>query len=99
MPTDSRSDNLLGTIAVVVLMISTAMGNARAMPGMSVAALLLMAVFCRIRIGNGSLLVAVVAAVTSRLQSPGNDGQLACRRHHRHIMTLAAFQTLEEMAQ
>lgn len=65
MPTDSRRDDLLGVIAVIVLMISTATGNAYAMLGMSVAALVLMTVFCRRRIGNGSLLVALVAAVTA----------------------------------
>ena len=46
---------------------------------------------------GGWLCVAV--RFTSRQQSPGNDRQFASRRHHGHIVTLAAFQTLEEMAQ
>ena len=65
MPTDSRKDDLLGAVAVTVLLIGTATGNAYAMLGMSVTALVLMAVFCRRRIGNGSPLVALVAAVTA----------------------------------
>ncbi len=65
MPTDSRKDDLLGAMAVIVLLIGTATGNAYAMLGMSVAALVLMAVFCRRRDGSGALLVALVAAVTA----------------------------------
>ncbi len=65
MPTDSRNDDLLGAIAVIVLLIGTATGNAYAMLGMSVASLVLMAVFCRRRIGSGAILVAFVAAVTA----------------------------------
>ncbi len=65
MPTDSRSDDLLGAIAVSVLLIGTATGNAYAMLGMSVASLVLMAVFCRRRIGSGALLVTLVATVTA----------------------------------
>ncbi len=65
MPPDFRKDDFLGAIAVIVLLIGTATGNAYAMLGVSVAALALMAVFCRRRIGNGPLLVALVAAVTA----------------------------------
>ena len=65
MATASRRDDLLGVIAVVVLLIGTATGNAHAMLGMSVAALFLIGVFCRRRIGSGALLVAIVAAVTA----------------------------------
>ena len=65
MPKDYRRDGLLGVIAVIVLLLGTATGNAYAMLGMSVAAFVLMMVFCRQRIGSGALLVANVAAVTA----------------------------------
>jgi hypothetical protein len=65
MLTASRRDTLLGAIAVIVLLIGTATGNAYAMLGLSVAALFLMAVFYRQQIGRGALLVALVAAVTA----------------------------------
>ena len=65
MPAASRKDDLLGAIAVIVLLIGTATGNAYAMLGMSVAALVLIALFCRRRIGSGALLVALVAALTA----------------------------------
>jgi hypothetical protein len=65
MPKDYRRDDLIGVIAVIVLLIGTATGNAYAMLGMSVAAIVLMMVFCRQRIGSGALLVAIVAAVTA----------------------------------
>ena len=65
MPTGSRRDDWLGAIAVIVLLIGTATGNAYAMLGMSAAALVLMTVFCRQRIGSGAILVALVAAVTA----------------------------------
>lgn len=65
MPFDSRSDDLLGAIAVIVLLIGTATGNAYAMLGMSVVAMVLIALFGRRRVGTGSLLVAMVAAFTA----------------------------------
>lgn len=65
MPTNSRKDDLLGAIAVIVLLIGTATGNAYTMLGMSVAALTVLAVFCRRQIGSGAILVALVAAVTA----------------------------------
>lgn len=65
MHTNSRQDDLLGVIAVIVLLIGTASGNAYALLGMSVASLVLMAVLGRRRIGSGALLVALVAAVTA----------------------------------
>lgn len=67
MHTNSRQDDLLGVIAVIVLLIGTASGNAYALLGMSVASLVLMAVLGRRRIGSGALLVALVAAVTAAL--------------------------------
>jgi hypothetical protein len=65
MPTTSRTDDILGAFAVAVLLIGTATGNAYAMLGLSVLALLLMVVFCRRRIGSGAILVALVAAATA----------------------------------
>jgi hypothetical protein len=65
MPTDSRKDDLLGVIAVIVLLIGTATGNAYTMLCLSAAAFVLMAVFCRQRIGSGALLVAIMAAGTA----------------------------------
>lgn len=65
MPVDSRKDDLLGATAVIVLLIGTATGNAYAMLGMSVVSLVLIAVFCRQKIGGGAILVALVAAVTA----------------------------------
>jgi hypothetical protein len=67
MATGSRRDEVLGAIGVIILLIGTATGNAFAMLGISVAALTLLAVFCRRKIGSGSLLVAFVAAVTAAL--------------------------------
>jgi hypothetical protein len=65
MPSDARRDDLLGAIAVIVLLIGTATGNAYAMLGMSVVALVLIAIFYGRRIGSGAILVAAVAAVTA----------------------------------
>jgi len=65
MPVDSRIDDLLGAIAVIVLLIGTATGNAYTMLGMSVVSLVLIAAFCRQKIGSGAILVALVAAVTA----------------------------------
>jgi hypothetical protein len=65
MATGSRRDDVLGVIGVIILLIGTATGNAYAMLGMSVTALILLAVFCRRQIGSGALLVAFVAAVTA----------------------------------
>jgi len=65
MPTDSRRDDILGAIAVIILLFGTATGNAYAMLGMSVTAIILLAVFYRRQIGSGPILVALVAAVTA----------------------------------
>src|SRR5262245_37812555 len=65
MPTDSRSDEMLGAIAVIILLIGTATGSAYAMLGMSATALALLAVFYRRQIGSGAILVAFVAAITA----------------------------------
>jgi hypothetical protein len=55
MPSDARRDDLLGAIAVIVLLIGTATGNAHAMLGMSVVALVLIAIFYGRRIGSGEV--------------------------------------------
>jgi hypothetical protein len=65
MPAPSRRDDILGAIAVMVLLIGTATGSAYVMLGMSVTALFLLALFYRRRIGTGAILAAVVAAVTA----------------------------------
>ncbi len=65
MLTDSRRDDLFGTISVLVLLIGTATGNAIILFAMSLAALLLMVMFGRTRLGRGALLAALVAAVTA----------------------------------
>ena len=62
MSSESRRDDLFGAIAVCVLLIGAATGNALAMVGMSVVALVLMTVFGRKRLMSGALLVALVAA-------------------------------------
>ncbi|MHC4538148.1 MAG: hypothetical protein ACYTEK_12015 [Planctomycetota bacterium] len=65
MPADLRRDDLFGVIGVSVLLIGTATGNAYAMLILSVATLVLMAVFGRKRLSPGVLLVALVAAFTA----------------------------------
>ena len=65
MPAHCRRDDLLGAIAVIILLIGTATGNAYAILGMSVAALIVLIVFYRQRIGSGAILVALVAAVVA----------------------------------
>jgi hypothetical protein len=67
MPTESRVDSVFGAIAVSVLLIGTATGNAYAMLGMSVAALVGMMVFARRRLVKGGLFPALVAAVIAAL--------------------------------
>ena len=69
MSSESRRDDLFGAIAVCVLLIGTATGNALVMLGMSVAALVVMAVFGRKRLTSGALLAVLVAAVTAALVS------------------------------
>jgi hypothetical protein len=65
MAINSRFDDWIAVIAVVVLLIGTALGNAFAMLGISVVALGLLAFFRREQIGRGPILVAVMATVTS----------------------------------
>ena len=65
MATDSRRDDMLGVIGVVILLIGAATGNAYVMLGMSAAVLLLLAVFFRRQIGRGAPLVSFVVAVTA----------------------------------
>ena len=65
MLTDSRREDLFGAISVLVLLIGTATGNAMILLAMSLAALLLMVMFGRKRLGRGALLAALVAAVTA----------------------------------
>jgi hypothetical protein len=67
MPTASRKDDIVGAIAVIVLVIGTATGSAYVMLGMSVTALILLALFYRQRIGTGAILAAFVAAVTAAI--------------------------------
>lgn len=67
MATGSRRDDILAVIAVIILLIGTALGNAYAMLGMSVTALILLAVFYRQRLGSGVILVSFAAAITAAL--------------------------------
>lgn len=63
----SRRDDILGAIAVIALLIGTATGSAYVMLGMSVTALILLALAYRQRIGTGAILAAFVAAVTAAI--------------------------------
>lgn len=65
MSAASRTDDLLGAIAVVILVIGTATGNAFVMLGMSGTALLLLALFYRQRLGSGAILAAFAAAAAA----------------------------------
>jgi hypothetical protein len=67
MPTGSRRDDVVGAIAVIVLLIGTATGSAYVMLGMSVAAMILFALFYRQHIGTGAILAAFVAAITAAI--------------------------------
>lgn len=67
MPPTSRREDILGAIAVIVLLIGTATGSAYVMLGMSVTALILLTLFYRQGIGTGAILVAFVAAVTAAI--------------------------------
>ncbi|MGV3483048.1 MAG: hypothetical protein ACO1RT_01380 [Planctomycetaceae bacterium] len=67
MPHAPHRDHWLGAIAVIALLVSTATGSAYAMLGISIAALVLLTIFGRRRIGSGALLIALVAAVTAAL--------------------------------
>jgi hypothetical protein len=58
-------DELIGGIALLVFMIATATGNAFAMLGMSIAALVLIATFARKKLGSASIVLASVVAVAS----------------------------------
>ena len=62
MPTGSRRDDLLGAIAVIVLLIGTATGNAYALLAMSVTALILLTAVYRRQVWAGPILVAPAAA-------------------------------------
>jgi hypothetical protein len=65
MSTDSRRDDILAAIAVIILLIGTATGSAYAILGMSVTALVLLPLFYRRRIGSSAMLAAFIAAVTA----------------------------------
>jgi hypothetical protein len=67
MPAALRKDDILGAITVIVLLIGTATGSAYVMLGMSVTALILLALLYRQSIGAGAILVAVVPAVTAAI--------------------------------
>jgi sulfite exporter TauE/SafE len=63
MESSNRYDDIVGVLAVGAFLIGTATGNAFALLGISVAALLLLTVYYRKRLFRGSLLVALVAAI------------------------------------
>jgi hypothetical protein len=58
---------MVGAIAVIVLLIGTATGSAYVMLGMSVTALVLLALFYRKHIGTGAILAAFMAAITAAI--------------------------------
>jgi hypothetical protein len=59
------SDEWIGGIALFVFVIATATGNAFAMLGMSIAALVLITTFAGKKLGGAFMLLAIVAAFTS----------------------------------
>jgi predicted membrane-bound mannosyltransferase len=61
----SHKDELFSALSVVLLLIGTATGSARAMLAMSAISLTLMAVFYRTQMKSGALFVAAAAAVTA----------------------------------
>jgi O-antigen ligase len=63
MSTDSRADGVLVAIAVAVLLIGTATGNAYVMLGLSVAALTLWVAWRRCQFRSRAGLVVLSAAV------------------------------------
>ena len=65
MPAQSRWDDMVGAIAVIVLLIGTASGSAYVMLGVSVTAFILLVSIYRQHLGTGAILVAFVAAVTA----------------------------------
>jgi hypothetical protein len=67
MATSSGRDDILGAIAVMVLLIGTATGSAYVMLGLSVAALIVLPLIYGQRIGRGGILAAFVAAVTAAI--------------------------------
>lgn len=67
MPTSSRRDDVVGAIAVIVLLFGTATGSAIVLLGMSVTALVLLALFYRKHIGTGAILAALMAALTAAI--------------------------------
>jgi hypothetical protein len=67
MPTGSRRDDLLGAIAVIVLLIGTATGSAYLLLGMSVTAIVLLALFYRKHVGTGAIFAAFMAAITAAI--------------------------------
>jgi hypothetical protein len=65
MSTETRRDGLVVAISILVLVIGTATGNAYAMFGISLAALALVTIWYRKRIGGGAILITSLAAVTA----------------------------------
>jgi hypothetical protein len=65
MSTETRRDGLLVAIALFALLIGTATGNAYAMFGISLAALVLVTIWYRKWISSGALLITSLAAVTA----------------------------------
>ena len=65
MSTETRKDGLVVAISILVLVIGTATGNAYAMFGISLAALVLVGLWYRKRIGSGAILITSLAAVTA----------------------------------
>jgi hypothetical protein len=61
----TRKDDLFAAMAVILLLIGTATGSAKAMLIMSTVLLLLMVVLYRKQLGSGVLLTATVAALTA----------------------------------
>lgn len=69
MATDSRRNDMIGIIGVMILLVGTATGNASVMLGLSLTAIVILTVFYRRQLGSGALLVAFVAAITAGIVS------------------------------
>jgi len=69
MSPEWRRNDLLGVIALLILLIGIATGNAFTLLGLSVVALVVSVIFYPKLMGSGPILVALVAAVLAAVIS------------------------------